>query len=424
MQQTLLFIPRELSGIPLFGFGWLLAVWAVFSVIVLVRAVRRQGWTPDTWGWLPVLLLVGAAIGWLGPRLIQPQGLPIRGFGTMLLLAIVSAVALATWRARRSGWDPEVIYSLAFWVCIAGILGARIFYIVEYWEDFRAEGIASTLADLLNIAQGGIVFYGSVIGGAIAALVFVRLFNLPTLALGDLIAPSVALGIGLGRVGCFLNGCCYGGVTDLPWAVRFPEGSPAHMAQVKSGQAFLEGLKLELPYTGPAIVRAIAPGSPAAASGLQTGEQIVEINGVPIRETREAWQALLRAGDAGATLQVRAAGRGLAYTWKSAPRASASLPVHPTQLYSVVGGTLICLFLLAYEPLRRRDGELLAWLATLYPIERFLVEILRDDESAIWNTGLTVSQNISLALFLVGLGLWLLLRTRPLGSVRALTPAV
>ena len=99
-------------------------------------------------------------------------GLPIRGYGVMLLVAVVSAVALAA--GGPGGWVsiPELIFSLAFYAIVAGIIGARLFYVIEYWEpQFQRDTPGRRLPPSLNVTQGGLVVYGSLLGAAIAALV-------------------------------------------------------------------------------------------------------------------------------------------------------------------------------------------------------------------------------------------------------------
>src|SRR5258708_2681776 len=96
-----------------------------------------------------------------------------------------------------------------------------------------------TLWDVFKVWKGGIVFYGSVIGATAAFFLYRRLRPFPLGPVLDAIAPSVALGIALGRVGCFLNGCCYGDVCDpatVPWAVRFPAESPPWYDQLRRGE--------------------------------------------------------------------------------------------------------------------------------------------------------------------------------------------
>ena len=124
-------------GLPVFGFGLLLAVWAVASAALLAWLVRRQGFNADTRSHAQVLAVLGAAIAWVLPLLCEPRGLPIRGYGMMMLLAVLSGMGLAVYRARRVGVDPEMIFALAFWMILPGILGARAVYVCEYWfRDF------------------------------------------------------------------------------------------------------------------------------------------------------------------------------------------------------------------------------------------------------------------------------------------------
>ena len=99
MAPTFVYIPAEFRGIPLFGSGLLLAVWAVVSVLVLAWLVWRQGFNADTWSYVPILLLIGAIIYWLLPAICDDGGLPIRGYGVMMFLAVVAGTALAVRRA-------------------------------------------------------------------------------------------------------------------------------------------------------------------------------------------------------------------------------------------------------------------------------------------------------------------------------------
>ncbi len=123
MYQTLFHIPPEVLGWPLFGFGVLLAVWAVGSAALLAWLIRRHGFGAETRGYLPVLALLGAVIAFVLPAISTSQGLPIRGYGTMLLLAVVAGVALVVHRARRMGVDQELMLSMSFWMFVGGIVG-------------------------------------------------------------------------------------------------------------------------------------------------------------------------------------------------------------------------------------------------------------------------------------------------------------
>jgi phosphatidylglycerol:prolipoprotein diacylglycerol transferase len=332
MCSELLRIPYSWGGVPIFGVGVLLVVWAIVGLGSFALTVRRHGWNAETLSLLPLLLITGAAIVGL-PR-VFPSGLPVRGYGVMVLAGAATGVLMATYRAQRAGIDRELIWSMAFWLFIGGMIGGRAFYVIEYWHDrFHADSFRETLLRVLNFPEGGLVVYGALFGGVIAVLFFIRKHSLPALATFDLIAPSMMIGLALGRIGCFLNGCCYGGPTSLPWAVRFPSGSPPFADQADKG--------------------------------------------------------LLATGSA------------------------SSLPIHPAQLYSAITAALIGWVLWSYYPLRRRDGQVVGLMLALYPISRFLEEIIRTDEPAVFGTGLSISQNISLAVFVTGIGLLFYLSKQP-----------
>lgn len=412
MRSTLFHIPNEFLGIPVFGLGWALALWLAIAGVWLVLIVRRQGWTREASTHILLTLIVAAFVAVILPRLAEPEGLPIRGYGLMLLLATLAGISLTIWRGRGRGFDDDYVLGLAFWVFVVGIAGARLFYVVEYWERIRVldggGGVLwlPTLANLLNLAQGGLVVYGSIVGGILAILIYTAIRRGPLLATMDLVAPSFMLGLALGRIGCFLNGCCFGGVCDLPWAVRFPPGSLAHMHQIDKGQAFLYGMKLA--RGDPPVVAAIEPGSVLAAAGVRPGARLLAVNDVPTATEAAAHYALVHAHQTGSEVCLAFEGRSTPVCMPAVPHWS--LPVHPTQLYSSINALVICLFLLAFERIRRHDGQVLAMMFMLYGVTRFLLEILRDDEPWIFahtRFGLTIAQTISLGLVLVAVGLWI-----------------
>ncbi|HVC97008.1 MAG TPA: prolipoprotein diacylglyceryl transferase family protein [Pirellulales bacterium] len=428
MLQTLVHIPHPYSGQPIFGFGWALAVWAVFTTVLLTVLVWRRGFDAEVRAYLPLLAMIGLVIWLVLPLLCDGEGLPIRGYGVMLLAGVTSGVGLAAYRARRMGLDPDMIVSLAFWVFIAGIFGARLFYIVEYWPDFQKDTVGESFLEMLTFTKGGLVVFGAAIGAGAALVAFTRRHRLPGLALADLIAPSVMLGLALGRVGCFCNGCCWGGTCDLPWAVEFPFRSPPHVREVEKAEIYLHGLKFESKDDArqaivEPIIKSIEPGSAAEQAGLRAGDRIVRIYGpgleepLEIKSADDAEHALLAIDGAGRRIEFFTADSDAprVMTLRGAPEHS--LAIHPAQIYAAIDAALLCLFLLAYYPHRRHDGEVFALMVTIHPISRYVQEIIRTDESGVFGTGLSISQNLSLLMLLGAAGLWYHLSKRPRGSV-------
>ena len=134
--------------------------------------------------------------------------------------------------------------------------------------------------------------------------------------------------------------------------------------------------------------------------------QFVSINGRAVHSIEEAQMALLNAHKGQTQIVITTSGDPAAHQWPLEGPAPRSLPVHPTQLYATLNGLLLCLFLLAYAPFCRRDGELWAMTLTLYPISRFLLEMIRTDEPGVW-MGMTISQNVSLILLFCAIALWI-----------------
>jgi phosphatidylglycerol:prolipoprotein diacylglycerol transferase len=416
LRPTLFHIPHDIGPWPLFGFGIAFTLLVLFGIVVMAIQIRRHGLGNEALGYLPVFAVMAGAIVFVLPNIEEPSGLPIRGFGVTMLLGVGSGVALSAYRARQRGLDPELIYSLAFWLFVAGIAGARAFYVIEYWKtQFARPTWHETIVSVISIQEGGLVVYGSILGGAAALVAFTLKHKVPFFAMSDLIVPGLMLGIAFGRIGCFLNGCCYGGVCELPWSVSFPPGSPAYMRQMERGTLYgiqVADTKLADSAAPQVTIVGVKAGSQAEKQGIHDGDRVVMINERSIRTVGDAWQSMARALEMYESVDlVTDHGRAVLDPLEQAR--FGSMPVHPTQLYSVLDAAIICWFLLAYEPLKTRDGQVGAWVCTLYPITRFLIEAIRSDEPAVFGTGFTISQNISLAILAFGISLWIWLWRQP-----------
>lgn len=421
MCQTLFTIPHQIGPLTTFGVGWALIAWCVFSLFMAVLTARAHG-TAHGWGTLPFALIVAAVIVFVLPKLEVERttwdgqthfGIQVRGFGVMLLIAVVSGVVLAIRRARQRGLAADWILRLATWMLALGIVGARLFYIIQYWDHYQDRSLAQMIGGTLNVSQGGLVVYGSLIGALLGFGWFVYRHQLPGLALADMVAPALLLGLALGRIGCFLNGCCYGGPSDLPWAVQFPPASVPYAEQLRDGT--MHGFHWHINDQNQVVVDQVDEHSRLAAGGLRAGDVVTSVNGHPVTANRDAdvtMGFLIDAARAQLTITTQD-GRDVSSALDQLP--DRTTPLHPTQLYSSLTALLLCLFLLAAEPFLTRSGQLFALLLTLYPIARFLLEMIRTDEGSFGATGMTISQNISLLLLAVAVGLWLYLAQRPPG---------
>lgn len=272
------------------------------------------------------------------PRFVQtfPQSLPVRGYGFLMCLGFLAAGITSILLARRVGIPGDVIWDLGIVALIGGIVGARMFYLIQY-RDRVFEGKSGVELFLVpfQLQEGGLVLLGGLICGSVLFLGYAHYRKLNPLLLADIALPGFFVALAFGRLGCLMNGCCYGDRCELPWAIQFPLGSVPDMALVIRGFV--------------------------------------------------------------------------------APESLASMPLHPTQIYSSVDALILAFLTIIYFRYRKRDGEVLALGMLTYPITRFSIEYLRGDEMGQFGTGLTISQLVSLSLFFAGLvfAYWLGRRPRP-----------
>lgn len=164
------------------------------------------------------------------PIAFEILGRPIYWYGVFVALGFLMAVATWSYLAQRDGKPDGFASEMGFWVMLSGILGARLGYVVANFGHY-----ASHPLEIIRIDQGGLIYYGGFVGGFIGLLLFARARKLPLLHLGDYAVTGLTVGHALGRVGCFLNGCCFGKVCTAVQGVSFPPGSPASIQQAQAG---------------------------------------------------------------------------------------------------------------------------------------------------------------------------------------------
>ncbi len=162
------------------------------------------------------------------PVLVNILGLELHPYPVMLALAFISCTLLACRKSWVRGEGFVLTPHAGLWAYLGALIGAKTFWILQYSE-------ARYLWRIVFIWEGGLVYYGGLIGGLLALTIHLLLRRIPLIKAGDIAAPYLALGQAITRIGCFLNGCCYGTPTDVPWAVRFPPGAWVYRAQLREG---------------------------------------------------------------------------------------------------------------------------------------------------------------------------------------------
>ena len=149
------------------------------------------------------------------PELCKIGPFTIYSYGLMLIVAFLIGSALASRQAKREKINPDIIFNLCFSAFISGIIGARIFYIFENLGYYVKNPV-----EIIMLQHGGMSWYGGLILGVFAGIAYLKSQKIPIFKVLDLMAPFIALAQGIGRIGCLLNGCCFGKVS--PYGIYFP----------------------------------------------------------------------------------------------------------------------------------------------------------------------------------------------------------
>ncbi len=290
-------------------------------VVLTVLGLAFAGWSQRTKDRNGVVtggvIGLGAGLGaYLGRGVsFESSALPLYSYGVMLGLSLVVGWYLTLWLAKKDGLPQETMANCYVVTALAAIVGSRVLYVLTNLDEFH------TTADMFKVRLGGLVAYGGFLGGYLGSWAFLKAKRIRLMPWADVAVPSLASGLMITRIGCYLFGCDFG--------KRLPEGAPQWL---KSMGTF--------PHWAAGTVES-GDGSPAFIRHME----------------------IFKDGPLHAELT----------------RANASLPVHPTQIYE----SLVGLFLLSILLLQRRSqkfrGQIFFAFAFGYGYLRFLLEILRDD---------------------------------------------
>lgn len=168
------------------------------------------------------------------PDLFSIGPLTLHTYGLLIAIGFVAGLIVAVRIGKRHGIDSQHIMDLGLLLIISGVIGSRIVYVL-----MNASYYLENPLDIFKLWQGGLVFSGGLLGAVIAGFFYIRRHRLNIWLMGDVFAPAIAIAQAIGRIGCFMAGCCYGRLTYVPWGVTFtnpdsmaPLNIPLHPTQL------------------------------------------------------------------------------------------------------------------------------------------------------------------------------------------------
>lgn len=299
---------------------WALAAVAAVCVVFAIVSQRKGDRESALWSF-GFAALAGIGAYWFRATHFNAQALPIYSYGVMLGLSLVVGWYLTLGLASRDGLPNETVANCYVFTAIAAVVGSRILYVLTNLSEFEDASHNFDFASIFALRRGGLVAYGGFIGGLVGSWAFLSRHKIRLLAWADVAVPSLASGLFITRIGCYLFGCDFGR--------RLPANAPAWLQKLGTFPHWAAGT-LEGGEGSPAYVR-----------------HLEEFRGTPL-------------------------GNELV-------RNNHSFPVHPTQIYeSLVGLSLLALLLWQRKHLKFR-GQVFFLFVYAYGVARFLIEMLRDD---------------------------------------------
>ena len=154
------------------------------------------------------------------PTLLKFGSFQIHSYGLLLAIAFLVAIQIFVVRGKRRGIPEDALHTVSLVLLILAIVGGRGLFVLTHWSDYSADPLG-----ILRLWEGGLMLYGGYVLAIAGGIAYVRRAKLPLWKVADAAAPAMVLGVGIGRIGCFLNGCCFGLPTHASWGVQFPPGS-------------------------------------------------------------------------------------------------------------------------------------------------------------------------------------------------------
>lgn len=317
----------------------------------------------------------------------------VKSYGLMMVIGFLCAVFVMRRMAIRIGENPDNVTNVGLYALITGVLGARIFYVIHNFDQFRGDFLK-----VFAVWEGGLEFVGGVILATIFVFLYLYLRKLTIRRYFDILVVGLMIGLAFGRIGCFLNGCCYGKPTDAACGVIFPYGSPSYWSQA---------------FPDPARNRDEPQiDLPAEYYGNYSLDGKVW---VPAEE-QSKYYSNLKPRHLLTEEQAHETSREGKYH---------AMHVHPTQLYSSANAFLLSgiLYLFWRKFGDKKVGCTFGLMFVLYGITRFLLETFRDDnpfETAWWTIyrGGTISQNIGVYMVIIGVVTFLFCWIRPVSVIK------
>jgi phosphatidylglycerol:prolipoprotein diacylglycerol transferase len=163
------------------------------------------------------------------PVLVDLGPAAVRTYGFLLALAFIAGIWFSARRAKKLGLGVEWLPDLSLIILVSAIAGSRFFYVIYHLEEFegRVLDMVNPIQSTGEIGIGGLSMFGGLVLAIVSGIIYVRVKKLNLWRIADIVAPSIVLGLGIARIGCFLNGCCFGLPSHSCLAVTFPPNAPA-----------------------------------------------------------------------------------------------------------------------------------------------------------------------------------------------------